>query len=309
MLVCRLPNMAAEVVYATDIAQLQRFVARDPLYETRLFRRDSTHAARGAMPDNVLTIETLVNPAFAIDAYCPACRQHSIFNAAPVDQVEVQKFIAVSLRAGGIFYRQVLFLCSRSREHNLVAAFRLWSADYSRVAADQPVNVTKIGMFPSLADVQEPLDKRSEKALGPAREPEFKRATGLAAHGIGIGAFVYLRRIFESLIDEVGEASIAAGEVDRGVYERSRMEEKIDVLKARLPNFLVENKQWYGIVSKGIHELTEAECLEYFDVVKSGIEIIVEQKAEEIEQAERRKAASAAIQRIGAKLATPERPT
>jgi hypothetical protein len=161
-------------------------------------------------------------------------------------------------------------------------------------------------MFPSLADVQEPLDRRSTKAIGARNASEFKRAVGLSAHGVGIGAFVYLRRIFETLIDEVYAAATSAGEVDRDTYERSRMDEKITLLKGRLPAFLVENKQWYGIVSKGIHELSETECLEYFDVVKSGIEIIVEQKAEAIEQAERQKTARESIQRISAKLITPK---
>ena len=40
------------------------------------------------------------------------------------------------------------------------------------------------------------------------------------------------------------------------------MDEKIVMLRTELPQFLVDNREWYGLVSKGIHELTEEECKE-----------------------------------------------
>jgi hypothetical protein len=81
------------------------------------------------------------------------------------------------------------------------------------------------------------------------------------------------------------------------------------LLNEQLPPFLVEHKQWYGIVSKGIHELTESECLDYFPVVRSGIEVVLEQKADALERTERAKAASEAIRQLSAKLATPPEET
>lgn len=53
------------------------------------------------------------------------------------------------------------------------------------------------------------------------------------------------------------------------------------MLAHRLPEFLVENKSMYGILSKGIHELSEQECLEAFPIVKLGIEIILDANLEE----------------------------
>ena len=44
--------------------------------------------------------------------------------------------------------------------------------------------------------------KKYRKILGKEKYGEFGRAVGLYTHGIGIGSYVYLRRIFENLIEE-----------------------------------------------------------------------------------------------------------
>jgi hypothetical protein len=58
------------------------------------------------------------------------------------------------------------------------------------------------------------------------------------------------------------------------------MDEKIELLKSELPVFLLENRILYGILSKGIHELSENECLEYFPTVRLGVELILDEKLE-----------------------------
>ena len=49
------------------------------------------------------------------------------------------------------------------------------------------------------------------------------------------------------------------------------MAERIKMLQRYLPEILIKNKTIYGILSKGIHELSEEECREYFPVVKECI--------------------------------------
>ncbi len=81
------------------------------------------------------------------------------------------------------------------------------------------------------------------------------------------------------------------------------MDGKISLLKDFLPEFLVENKNRYAILSKGIHELRESECLELFDTVKIGIEQILDEKIEKLEKAEKAEKAREAIQNISQKIA------
>jgi len=59
------------------------------------------------------------------------------------------------------------------------------------------------------------------------------------------------------------------------------MSERIELLKNHLPTFLVENKSLYGILSVGIHSLKEEDCLTYFETVKVGIELILDEKVEQ----------------------------
>jgi hypothetical protein len=140
----------------------------------------------------------------------------------------------------------------------------------------------KVGQFPSVADFHLSEIKQYTKLLTQNKLKEFSRAIGLAANGVGIGSFVYLRRIFEFLIDKAyEEANRSTTTIDKSVFQTSRMDEKIEMLKSHLPNFLVENKGLYSILSLGIHELDEVTCLTYFNTVRTAIEIILDEKLEE----------------------------
>ena len=148
----------------------------------------------------------------------------------------------------------------------------------------------KVGQYPSVADLHSAQIKRHRKVLSPEGYRELNRAVGLAAHGVGIGAFVYLRRIFERLIEEAHQIARNDSAWDEERFLRSRMPEKIVLLASHLPDFLVENKSLYSILSKGLHDLSEDECLQFFSVTLLGIELILQEriatkeKNEKIEQ-------------------------
>ena len=138
----------------------------------------------------------------------------------------------------------------------------------------------KIGQYPSIADISQPELKKYRNVLSKEKYLEFSRGIGLITHGIGVGSFVYLRRIFEDLIEEAHIKLMNSENWDETIYSTLRMADKIGLLSSELPEFLVENKSIYSILSKGIHELTENECLEYFPSVKLGIELILDEKLE-----------------------------
>ena len=141
--------------------------------------------------------------------------------------------------------------------------------------------LTKVGQYPSAADFHIHKIKKYRKLLGEEKSREFTRAIGGAANGIGIGSFVYLRRIFESLILEAKVSAIENGFIKEKDYSDAfGMDERIKLLKDFLPDFLVENRAIYAILSLGVHELDEKTCLKYFDPVRVGIEIILDKKLE-----------------------------
>jgi hypothetical protein len=147
--------------------------------------------------------------------------------------------------------------------------------------------LTKVGQFPSVADFHISEIKQYKKLLPQEKLKEFTKAIGLAANGVGIGSFVYLRRIFEHLISEAFNQAETDEVLTNGEFQKSRMDTKIDLLSGYLPSFLVENKSMYSILSLGIHELNEQTCLEHFDTLRVGIEIILDEKLDELKKKEK----------------------
>ncbi|WP_421976997.1 hypothetical protein [Roseivirga seohaensis] len=151
--------------------------------------------------------------------------------------------------------------------------------------------LVKVGQFPSVADFHIYEIKQYKKLLPQEKLSEFTRAIGLAANGVGIGSFVYLRRIFEHLIFEAYEKAKGEGALEDSDFQPARMDQKIDLLSDYLPEFLMENKSMYSILSLGIHELDEKTCLAHFDTLRVGIEIILDEKLDELRKKEKVEAA------------------
>lgn len=162
--------------------------------------------------------------------------------------------------------------------------------------------IRKIGQYPSVADIHIGQIKQYKDVLAKEDLKEFTRAIGLAANGVGIGSFVYLRRIFEKLIFEASEQAIADGQIGEMDFVKLRMDEKIESINNYLPDTLVEVKQVYGILSKGIHELTEQECLAYFDTMRVGIELILDEKLDRKRKEGKKKQAMASMSKIISKI-------
>lgn len=164
--------------------------------------------------------------------------------------------------------------------------------------------VFKVGQFPSLADLQfSEIGKKYDKVLPQEDLKNLKKAIGLVAHGAGAGSFVYLRRIFENLILETLRNNLAAVDITENDFKLKRMEEKVEILKDFLPSQLVEMKSIYKILSRGVHELSEEECLKYFTPLKLSIELILDQKIENAKKRERDAIVKKQLQDINQRLA------
>lgn len=170
-------------------------------------------------------------------------------------------------------------LKDKRTDSNDLSFFLFMSEDEKQVA--------KIGQAPSLATIQfaDVTDKYKD-VLSKQDLFMLKRAIGLAAHGTGIGSYVYLRRILEDLIWETYRANKVSLGLSEEEFAPKRIKEKIQVLKRYLPSSMAKLTPLYGIISKGIHELSEEECLAYFDTMKLAIELILKQKIQQKQEAE-----------------------
>ena len=183
------------------------------------------------------------------------------------------------------------FVCSMDETHHL---------DY--VIRTQGNIMLKIGQYPSVADLTFPELKEFRKVVSADDLKELRKAIGLHAQGIGVGAFVYVRRIFERLIDKAKELAIADGNIDKTEYLESHVAERISLLKNYLPDTIVQNKTFYSIVSKGIHELSEEDCIAYFPVMREGIMLILRQWRAKQDEAETARKLATSLSKITANI-------
>lgn len=150
------------------------------------------------------------------------------------------------------------FICSMDEKHHL---------DFTVLVNDN--SFMKIGQFPSIADITFPGLDDYKHVISKQDRSELGTAIGLFANGVGTGSYVYLRRILERLVYQAKEN--AGDKVDNDSFENAKVADRIKMLEGYLPDILIQNTTIYGILSKGIHELSEEDCLNYFPVVKECI--------------------------------------
>lgn len=246
--------------------------------------------------DNITDLIELLKGNVKISAYCKECKQERVFSMKPIEYyfetgLEGNEKIScaslgeeIELLQNMIFSTKVRqenssveewkwinwqiadttrlmkleYICSMNEEHHL---------DYIVLATDN--SMMKIGQYPSIADMTFPELDAYKHVISKEDRKELGTAIGLFASGVGAGSYVYLRRILERLVYQAKEA--AADAIDNEMFEQARVAEKIKMLEGYLPDILVKNTTIYGILSKGIHELSEEECRKYFPVVKECI--------------------------------------
>ena len=229
-----------------------------------------------------------------IDCFCVHCGTNRVFEYADSEvhdstgMVRMNIFDDINAKArkpkkeeifnSYLNRRYVLtYRCTRNREHAIL---------FDLIVSDD--KIIKIGQYPSVADLVIPEIAKYKSILG-KQYREFSKAVGLFAHGIGIGSFVYLRRIIENLVfDKYNQVADELG-ISKEDFEHLKFDIKIETLKDYLPKVLVTNKNVYGIVSKGVHELSEEECREMFPYIKAGIELILDDLLAEKERKEKEK--------------------
>lgn len=154
--------------------------------------------------------------------------------------------------------------------------------------------LVKIGQLPSMADISFGEIKGIDKGLEPADRKELGTALGLFAHDAAAGAFVYLRRVFERMIDRAHERH--ADPIDG--FNQMRMDEKIAAIENALPERVVTNRRVFAVLSRGVHELTDEQCKALFPLVKAVVFQMLEQEEHQRRKEANEKETDAALQAV-----------
>jgi hypothetical protein len=199
-----------------------------------------------------------------IDIYCPECKNISTFRRSidvhkpSIAAAIIPTRMPITPLAGSKSIEEkkhklfsVDIKCSRNDNHIALFIFKV-DNNY----------VQKIGEYPSQIQRQYYEIKRYEPLLE-KYYIELQTAIRLNDTNVGIGSFVYLRRVLEKVLANAAIKKYGhrkSWNIEK--YRKSkRIDEIIDDLSDSLPEFLVSNRRIYKVLSKGIHELDEEECL------------------------------------------------
>jgi hypothetical protein len=221
--------------------------------------------------------------------FCPYCGQESIFrfsdnnlmkaklaiNAyhSSVRELELNHVIIKSNKGVRENFKELIFECSASPVSHRLYFYFVINDKY----------IIKSGQYPSVATI-----KFTSKYNSLLKEyvKEYKKSIGLYSHGIGIGSFVYLRRIFEFIIEEVHKQVKSKEGWSEDEYQKSHIDDKIKkcekfYARSIFPEELNPYRmRIYGVLSKGIHQLDEQECLTLFPSLQFIIERILDYELE-----------------------------
>lgn len=180
--------------------------------------------------------------------------------------------------------------------------------------------IQKVGQFPPLSiDVPRAL----EKNLGGTHAALYRKALVSRNEGFGLGAVSYIRRVVEDKTEELIEvvAQLAeAHQIDAETVkqvraaktERATYDQKLKIAATVLPKSLVIDgvnplDVLYSLVSAGLHDLTEEQCIEIADETKSVFEYAFTRLRAEV--SERKEFAEKVKKWAGGNLPTTRKPT
>jgi hypothetical protein len=219
--------------------------------------------------------------AAKLDGYCPNCKRDTTYSLSPI-KLGDGHWADASHR---FLFCSAYITCARESWHTLHFWFFI-----------SGTRILKVGQHPSLADVaNSELRAKYKAVLKGSNWSELYKAIGLAAHGEGIGSFVYLRRVLERLVQSRFDTFKSDHGWREDEFKGLRMDEKIQFLKEHLPAYLVETRKIYGIFSQGVHELNNDQCLAFFEVGKRSILLILQDDLVKQEELAARKELQEAI--------------
>lgn len=237
----------------------------------------------------------------SIDCFCPKCGNHSIFLGENEDSARSQRKANLSLgldgpgtnkterNYSGIYLLD--FYCSRIKDHKLHFILRI-----------DGQKLIKIGQSPSPLEIMQGDLKQYKSLLGDCFS-DLNSAVILYSNNFGIAAFTHLRRIVENFfIKEALDDWTKNNPELTTNYIELRYKERVDLVKAYLPHTFTDNPTLYGIISSGIHSLSEEQCLAYFPPLRDCILLCLEEKLSDIKKQKMKESVKKSLSEISSTI-------
>lgn len=200
-----------------------------------------------------------------VELYCPYCKEKRVFKCK--DSNGIGGYINYKSDAEYAIFKHsnelIVYDFSCEYDHNLKIAFETLSNG----------NMVKFGQYPSPMLFSKSINDEIFKILDDNEKEYYLLSIKSRANNLNIASFLYLRRVFESLIDKVKNGS-------KTDFSGMKTKEVIkQLIKEGMLNEMLKDNGYnvlYSLLSDGVHNLSEKECESMFDLLKSAIEIILE---------------------------------
>ena len=188
---------------------------------------------------------------------------------------------------GSFSFFYVTYSCSNCQKHE-----RIYSIAARKNDDDDGGIAYKFGELPPYGP---PTSAKLIKLIGPDRDT-FLKGRRCENQGLGIGAFIYYRRVVENqknrvfaevkkVAEKVGASQVALTALDSAMAE-TQFSKALDLAKEGIPESLLINghnpmKLLHSALSDGVHARTDEECME----IATSVRIVLGDLADRLGQA------------------------
>ena len=153
-----------------------------------------------------------------------------------------------------------------------------------------PLKFVKFGQYPSLAAFHQNDLYEYRDVMKSDQKRDFSKAIGAASQGYTAGACTYLRRVWESILNEArGEHMRKNDLAEWKEYAAAQGNKaRIKLLADELPDFMRDNERMYSLLSESIHNLPEEAIQEIYPQLREVMELIFDDRKTKIEEAKKR---------------------
>ena len=189
-----------------------------------------------------------------------------------------------------IWYANYFLTCTKDESHKYIMMISIELKDGSFI-------VRKIGQNPSMLTIKGfDFDKYKKQLEIINAYDDYKKADLSNADHFYVGAYAYLRRIFEKMVNKY---------LDGQQLKDNHMDTKINAIKDKFdPRIQKMLKNLYGILSVSIHELDEEDSKEYYIYLKAIIDIQLEYEKTEQDKENQSKELETVLNKIANGIST-----
>ena len=253
---------------------LSEFLESNPPNQWRNISNLSLPVTRDAGPYSRLSAE-INTPELTLHCSHDLCKGVRFFRCTNVFSSTGTYLAENNLKESNINYLHVTYQCANCQKTEKVysLAVQLFTLDQSQAKC------YKLGELPPYG---QPVPPRLIKLIGPDRDI-FLKGRKCENQGLGIGAFIYYRRVVENqknrILKEIVKVSekigVSQDKIDtlRAAIKETQFHKALGMAKDVMPESLMINGQspillLHRALSRGVHELSDEECLKLASTVR-----------------------------------------